>query len=417
MGRIRGCWWKALPLLAALGLLGAAGCASPPVGTLAPVGSDGTETSLQTRFANFTVTDPKAAFSKLNYPHNKKGGRRLKESIKTPGQAYLGNAEHHIQGYAVYDRGDKGVFQIFSANAQKTGFIYIAKGTYGGTKVTKFDVPTGFNHPAGMQIIGDYLLVGMEGNCKNMTESEAKAIPACDKAYSAWPNIGAVYMYNLTKLYENPKECCGGGTKPPADPVLLRSISGKSAASSVGIASITGNSQYSANDGNWDAKSPHGIRYIMGVHDYDDHDVWLFISKPGISLAQADGNTFASLKVIDLPKDHSYDGMALMSQPDNSIWMAGFHSTGNYTDYADLFNLTSVSPGKVVTIQDPFKKPTQREHFETETETSIAGYSVHFRWGTSLNIYADDKLRLNASEREFGTAGQEAVTVNWFFNH
>lgn len=395
-----------------------AGCTggghSPPA-NVAPTA--GTEMSLITRFANFTVAHPKEAFAALNYPTKKLGGRRVQASISTPGQDYQGNAAHHIQGYAFYDRGSGREYQIFSANASANGFIYIARGTHGGTKITKFNVPDGLNHPAGMQIIGDYLLVGLEG------KKDGK-------------DVGEVVMYNLTSIYRdqntenNTNSCCENGSGPPSDPITLITfdVEGKSSASAVGIANIY-SGQYSTYDPfcNKGQTCTPGLRYILAVHNYAKREVTLAISKPGASLADATDTTFKKFTfnngtgAIKMPQEHSYDGMALMSTPNNDLWMVGFHSSGSsYNDYADLFKLATVDAANhQVTIPTSFSSRTDRQHFQTAHSASIRQYGVHFRWGTSLNIYADDKLRLNVSEREFGVAGPAGgkVTVNWFFNY
>lgn len=147
---VRRCTWRAVALLAAMGL-GAAGCAGSgrhqPVGTL---GANGTEMSLQTRWANYSLTNPSAAFNGLST-------RIVQADVSHPGIAYDTNTEHHIQAYVFYNRGGRAQqFHIFDANESKTGTIYIAqnkyKNTYGGTKVTRFDVPTGYAHPGGIGV-------------------------------------------------------------------------------------------------------------------------------------------------------------------------------------------------------------------------------------------------------------------------
>lgn len=349
----------------------------------------GTEPSIPTRCVNFHVANPAGAFLRFGTRDNPT--RRVQASISHPGISYDTTASHHIQSYTFYDRG-KG-FHIFDANQTYNGQIYIAEGEKGGTQVTRFN--TGFPHPGGMQIIGDYLLVGMEKG-----------------------NAGAVYMYDLTRVYQHPGSCCGTKkNQPPSNPVNLLNTTGKSSASAVGITNVSASREFSSSDPFKDSYSHgplSGIRYVMAVHTYGK-SVALYISKPGVTLADPSRLDFKQL--TSFAATNSYDSMALLSQPDGSVWMMGFRSyytahPATFQDYADLWRLTTISSGEVYIIN----QFVEARNFKTVSGTSGVN-GPHFRWGPGLNISGSDRLRLNVPETNWGTAPGRKVTVNWFFNY
>lgn len=442
MHSVRGCTWGTMVLLAALGL-GAAGCTGGgrPVGTLhSPrLGDSGTEMSLPTRWANFSLTDPPTAFNALST-------RIAKDDVSHPGISYDTNTEHHIQSYSFYNRGNHlQQFHIFDANESKTGTIYITKNkdnkTYGGTKITRFDAPTGFAHPAGMQIIGDYLLVAMEGK-QESTNAQGK---------KTQQDVGAVFMYNLTSVYKDPEKCCGDNkNQAPSTPAgrtpkeLIRIVGTASAASSVGITAISGDFKYSPYDKGYYWPTP--TRYVIAVHHYEK-SVTLYISKQGVTLADANSGSFEKLATYPLPAkcpndgSCSYDSMALLSDQQSNVWLIGFRSKGitnSFADYADLYKLSNVTYRSSSTVHDvdvdmypngrtlnekltlPGNVTVGRfgtKQFTTQHGNIAAWAGPHFRWGPGLTIYEDNKLRLNVTERNWGTAGANKVWVNWFFSY
>ena len=325
----------------------------------------GTDMDLATRYTNFTVSDPKTNLLNLST-------KTEKAFIKTPEQGYIAS-KNHIQGYAVHDRGDAGMFHIFSHEAQGTGFIYIAKGENGGAKIARFNVPEGYHHPAGMQIIGDYLFVAAEKS-----------------------GGGAVLMYDLTPVYND--------SKAPDGPVTLVTTTGGSSASSVGITNVS----------KWNGVD--GLRYVMAVHNYDKRTVDLYVSAPEATLAKANSDTFTHVKTIK-HDNNSYDNMALVSSPNNDVWMAGFRtsysgSKAENQSYADIYQLVNGGSSNIAaTINSVAQKK-----FETKQGSPVGLFGVHFRWGVGLNIYENNKLRLNVSERDFGDGQGGGVDVNFFFN-
>ncbi|MBZ3936079.1 hypothetical protein [Methanimicrococcus blatticola] len=89
--------------------------------------------------------------------------------VTYPAQNYAGNVvESHIQGLALYDGGNNNQIALISHNnkGEPKGY-YIASQKIPYEKHIKFDsYDENYNHPSGMQIIGDYLVVGVESGSK-----------------------------------------------------------------------------------------------------------------------------------------------------------------------------------------------------------------------------------------------------------
>jgi len=332
-------------------------------GTMA---SMGTSMSQTTRYAHFKIANPENAFSMLAHPV-----QRNKGYVKTPGLVYDPNAGDHIQGYVFYNRGSGKMYHIFSHNNKNQGFIYIAKDKP-ASKIAMIDLPSGYNHPGGMQIIGDYLFVAAEGSGKS-----------------------AVFMYDLTPVYMY--------DDPPGKPVTLISLSEGGAASAVGITDIPCN-------------ATGGIRYVLAINNHGSQTVSLYLSNVGVSLSAANSSTFVRVNTnIKFKNESSYDGMALLGAADGSVWLMGFRAnyTGSYADFADLYNIgRSFSEGMKLNATEITPKATKQ--FNTEHGFTTGLYGVHFRWGTGLTIYENDRLRLNVTQREVDA---EYIVVNTFFNY
>lgn len=324
--------------------------------------------------ANLTNSDPVGSLKSL-------GLRREHFSVHTPHQS-LQAPDRHIQSYAYYPKKGESAFHMFSSN-DDTGFIHISQGD---REVAKLFLPSGFGHGGGMQIIGDYLVIAAEG--KDGDDS-----------------VGAVFLYDLTPMRDK-------GVKP-SGPVELVRVKGGSAASSVGIAAINAKGHYTSAD---KASSDGSTRYVLAVHQYEKN-VKVFLSKPGFTLANATEGAFEQVQkyIIGRP----FDSMAMLATPDQEVWLMGFAAEDEkYEDHAYLYQLTENTGGDSwdwVPTEDLRSALKLKQHFVTEHSSGL--YGVHFRWGPTLTIYENNRLRLNVSERNFGKWPSSLVTVNSFHNY
>ena len=279
-------------------------------------------------------TNPKKALEEMNsnctlqkvtFDYDKK------PSLCAPGLS-------HVQGYARY-RGNDYDFHIFSHSDLhgSQGYLYIAseeqkngKSKYSFTlkvpakQIRHKDVATNasstynphFNHPCGLQIVGDYLLVPV--------------IPF-HSANSKFYDSAVVYLYDLTSLK-------GVTPKPPSPVIPKEPPLTKFKEVMLKVSKVSGGSLSCA--GITDLKDG---RFAIGLVADNNLDVY-FTSNAPSDLSDAVWETSPvrkySLKAGS-GKNH-YQGAGFLLDENEDVYMIGFDTRGGSSkdDMADMYKLT-----------------------------------------------------------------------------
>lgn len=272
------------------------------------------------------------------------------------GEPWVANiVESHVQGVAMY-----GNYCMLTYNNKgySKGFV-MAVNTNSNSLVLDFDTPDEhYNHPGGIQAIGDFLLVPVENS-------------GADDSY--------LHFYNMSGMNDN------------TQPTLLayskhRNGNGAGAA---GITNFTGSD---------------GVEYYL-MCAYDNGATDFYLSN-GLPLSDA-GIVFQ--KVASHKFDESgYSSTCLLTDTSNNIYMIGFRVSGSvsYDDYADLYQISmnDNTPTGATKLDS--------RHFYTDHGKGVSGIAgVHFRWGAGVSNLTSTTFNLLATQRNF--VGNN-LTINVF---
>ena len=250
-------------------------------------------------------------------------------------------AESHVQGILQYkdyyllthnNKGySKGKMMIINREKDKL--------------VKEFDTPyEHYNHPGGLQVIGDYAAVAIENS-------------SYDKSRIAF--------YDLRAMDDNSKPTL-------LDHKIKRNDRG---AGAVGITSI-----------NVGDKTRYWVAALRGkkVDFYCSNDSLL--SSPNLE--------FTEIFTAELNKN-DYQGIQLLSDQSNQVYLIGFRSESEGTSYKD----------KMVLFRIDLKNETATKlkdcHMKSEHGASIGKSGVHFRWGAGLSIVSEQSMKCFATQRNW----------------
>jgi hypothetical protein len=283
-------------------------------------------------------------------------------AVTTPHHVPAAGGYSHTQGHAVYstNNGDFHLFPYSNVNGYP-GYIYISGPDKGFTlsipeKETRFkDVSSNkgafnphFNHPCGMQVIEDYLVVPV--------------IPfhSTQLAYDA----AIVYVYDLSPLKN--------GSKPGSPKEIMRfsKVNGKSM-SCAGVAKMS--------DG----------KYVIGLVSDANLDIHISKNAPSSLWGATWSNTpdkEYKLKSGDSGNNH-YQSIGFVVDPDGFLYMLGFDRRVG-KDLVDLYRL--YKPGIIWESTGDLKAVKHSHHLECKEGSFSNGGSVHMRDGV-MEIYSVEK--------------------------
>jgi len=263
----------------------------------------------------------------------------------------------HVQGVARYknylimthnsesDSADYGSIVILSEEKKKA--VY---------RINTSD--KGYNHPGGIQQIGNYLAVSLENNSKSL-----------------------IRFYDLSQMSDTEKH----------PPVLLETkiIRDNNTAGAVGITTYREN----------------GIdHFLLAVHAGGDVD---FYKSNGKLLSDPE----CKFDLIFNTKITSADNVCLVTVDTEKIYLVGFRSTEKgslpYEDYVDLYSIN---------INTNTVKFIESYHYITRHETSIAGLGVHFRYGAGIQVVSPRQINVLATRRNFSISEKSYMEINIFNN-
>ncbi|WP_310409965.1 hypothetical protein, partial [Chamaesiphon sp. OTE_8_metabat_110] len=259
------------------------------------------------------------------------------------GEPWIPNmVESHVQGVARY-----GNYLLLSHNNKgySHGFIIVLN-VESMKMVHKICTPDEhYNHPGGMQVIGDYLMVPVENS-----------------SYSQ----SLIHFYDLSMMTDS---------EPPKNETfgITREFDGAGAA---GITNYT------------DSETEY---YLLAAYNNGAID---FYKSNGNPISNDPG--FQEILFSATISCETYDSICLLTDVNQQIYMIGFRTYnlgGSNEDYADLYEIDLQK--KCVSQVIPSR------HFYTEHGGFIGLAGVHFRWGAGLKIVNDSSLNFLATQRNF----------------
>ncbi|GDY12684.1 hypothetical protein LBMAG53_15620 [Planctomycetota bacterium] len=283
------------------------------------------------------------------------------------------NTEHHrVNGNT--DEMNIGVDHIQGIALNQSGsFLFLTHnrdGDYGTLIVCEFDdknrkivqkvqLPNkGFNHPGGVQQIGDILVVPLEKD-----------------------TASRVVFYDLTSVTTS---------KPPT---LLTAViaSDSHKAGGVGITS-------------WTAPGDVTPRHLVAI--YDNGDLYLQQSN-GQPLAST-GVVFNAVGSKQTLGRSDYSTVSLVTDTSGAVYLVGFWTEQDgavyKTDYMDLLQLNPA------TWQ--FSVVQSKQHVICKHGATVGSYGVHFRWAGGLRIVSSSSIQALACARNFVGGPSGATEMN-----
>ncbi|MBM7774743.1 hypothetical protein JOD54_004947 [Actinokineospora baliensis] len=254
----------------------------------------------------------------------------------------------HYQGMGVYR--DRWVVLTHSTRLWDAGWFTVWDSASGGVTVHPIPTPDGMKHPGGLQVIGDYLVLGVEPTAED-----------------ALPSL--VCFYDLRDIER-------GGPKPLPRP---RITSAWRSAAAVGIARL-------------------GDRHVLAVHGSDPCGKTYFYWSDGRPLGDPDLTFDTEEPILGFRaevngKRTGYDNLALLTSTAGELFMVGLRGDTNprlhTDDHADLWRI-DVDP------RGPKAELVATREFTTEGWGPLL---PHFRFGAGAAATGDSALEIFCSSR------------------
>jgi hypothetical protein len=256
-------------------------------------------------------------------------------------------SEAHVQGVASYND-----YIIMTHNSEsesaKTGSLVILN-QKSHKIVDKMNTPDGYNHPGGIQQIGNYLAVSLESKDENIKDS-------------------FIRFYDLRQLSDTQL------------PTLLEKPSIYRTDKKAGAVGIT-------------IYKENGIdKFLVAIHDNGSVD---FYKSNGKLLSDPQ----CSFDLIFNCKITGADNLCLVTDKEEKVYMIGFRSIADdvvglpVVDYADLYLIDT----STMTVNPK----ASNIHFICNHGPLIPGVGVHFRWGAGIRIISPQKVEVLATQRNF----------------
>lgn len=246
--------------------------------------------------------------------------------------------ESHIQGLAKHTS-----FTVVSHNNKgySKGFYMILDGSEDYLKFDSYDEH--YNHPGGIQVIGDYLICAVENSSNDQSH---------------------IRLYDLS----------GASVKQAPKIISTFDIqSDQHGAGAVGIANYSeGKDEY----------------YLVAATDKEKCRIYR--SKPNQEIQSA---SFSELFQYDLP--YQFQNIALVCDTQNTVYLIGFRDKYKITTYEDSLEIYSID------IQAKKLANVKSIHMHTNHGDIIGLAGVHFRWGAGIKIKSENEFKLYATQRNF----------------
>jgi hypothetical protein len=260
----------------------------------------------------------------------------------------LVGSNSHVQGVASYKD-----YLILTHSSEskdaKTGSIIILN-QKSLKIVNKMNTPEGYNHPGGIQQIGNYLAVSLEHH------PDVKTKESC------------IRFYDLSRLSDTQLPILLG------KPIIYR---GADKAGAVGVTSYIEN----------------GIeKLVLAVNDGGN----VVFYKSNERLLSDPECVFEIINNEPFKINGDIQNICLVTDKQEKIYMIAFKSAADdlglpVVDYVDLY-LIDITTKKISTI-------ISNIHFICDHGTVFPGTGVHFRWGAGIRVVSPQKIEVLATKR------------------
>jgi hypothetical protein len=251
----------------------------------------------------------------------------------------LSGSGGHIQGIATYYN-----FRIIShsEDSNRKGYLLIY---WLRDYLTKVEVPE-TNHPGGIQIIGDILVVPVEDTASSI-----------------------IYFYRLDKMTE---------TNPIPERLPYSFNRNNKRCGGVGITNFT---------------SDNKELYLLATYDSGNIDLYVTQDFPGSNWEQKGGTYNCT--------ESGYSEICLLTDVNQTVYMIGFRTENipntaeGYNDYMDIF--------KINTNDWRIEPLNSSRHMHCNHKRTKGMFGVHFRWGAGIDIQVYGSwINVYVTERNLG---------------
>ena len=264
---------------------------------------------------------------------------------------------NHIQGYSLYEREEIGTYSIITHSVSTADYAHIVAGQVNSD--VKYGYKTymkGWQHPGGIQTIGDYLLVPSE-------QEDSAQISMYDLRTLAVGELRRVETFGLSVPHK------------------------------VGSLGIT----------TYEDKAGNEYYLMVAAHLNGSNSKYhVYRADADRSLEFAD---FSEVGSFTLDKD--FQGMGLVTENTaGNVYLIGLLSIGegiSYTDYAYLYQLD--------TVNWTFSSALAERHL-ISSGGAAGVLGVHFRYGAGVSVNSNGELTISATERN-SVLGSTLATNDW----
>lgn len=294
-------------------------------------------------YKNPKVRDPFAVFKGIA----RDGEKREMKGGPVPGTII----ESHVQGGVRYKTDNNGYF-IATHNNKGHEFgwlVFHDLSTFKTVNLWKITNAKNYNHPGGLQTIGDYLALAIE-------KSDYK------KSKILFYDISAVNSDNGPRPLGFSIEMNNNGT------------------GCVGIVDI---------DLNENEMVYYVVAHSGGVNRLFRSNL---LSKNTETIED-----ISSFSYIGEFPTYKFQGIGLLSDLNNNVKLVGFRSKGEGTSYKDYVHLYSIT----ITEESINSALKATEHIKTKHGGIIGIDGVHCRWGSGLEVRGERDIRYWVTQRNY----------------
>lgn len=319
-------------------------------------GNDVSTVSLEALYVPGTARDRAVAVPDVRSAF---GGLPVNGSL-TNLQGFTGNYDSiscHVQGYTQYDNAAGNSYALLTHSVTSAPYAHIVAGTKNGSDKYGFKTYLkDWNHPGGIQGIGDYLLVP--------TEQETQAhISLYDLRSLPVQELRKVESFDLAVNHK---------------------------AGALGITTY---------------KDTAGTEYYLLIVAHLDESNSVYHVYRAPAARGIENASFAEVGSFGFQKD--FQGFGLVTEEDtNDVYLIGLWSQtegASYADYAYLYQINT---------QNWTIGPELDQIHMISNGGGIGTFGVHFRYGAGVFVTEDQQLILSATERNRGSS----LAVNDWIN-
>jgi hypothetical protein len=272
-------------------------------------------------------------------------------------------AESHVQGVAIY-------MNYYIASHNDKGYskgIYMILDGKNSYQLETYDEH--FNHPGGIQIIGDYLIAAVENSDH-------------DAAH--------IRLYDMSKMCLN--------TDPKIYPEIEKEFDLYTPSRGAGAVGIT-------------SYERENKEYFL-LCTFDSAHLYFYHQEipSGKTLPQIKFTHSPVVQKVPNYSQSSYTSLTLLTDISGIVYLIGLRVEGEESSYKDIADLYRLDTEKLSKGESNVAKLIRSRQLKTVHGSIIGIDGIHFRWGSGVKICSSHNLKLLATQRNF-TGGELDINI------